>query len=374
MNQKLSTVYKSAFQIGFDHILREAYARGASDIHIEPLEHLTQVRLRIDGILSELPPAVIEPEYRARLHEQAKKLSRFDLGKSGVPQDSRFSHAELPLNFRGSLIPTLHGEKIVLRLLEKNKEFNLEKYSLPQIAKEKLLSALGQSSGLVIVSGPTGSGKSTLLYSALSSIDRATQNVHTLEDPIEYTLGGLSQTEVSTNGPVTFSNGLRALLRQDPDVIYVGEVRDEETAHAVMHAAKTGHLVLTTIHANSAKEILSRLVSLGIKPQDLKSVIEFASAQRLVPRNCPHCLYDDAKGRVKIKEHFALDIDVKTSKGCEACKHTGIKGRVMLFEFIAKEHSEDQKKKLTTFGTLKQDAIHFLTEGFINADSACSYI
>ena len=144
--------YKSAFQIGFDHILREAHKRGASDIHIEPLEHLTQVRIRIDGILHEMPPAVIEPEYRARLQEQAKKICGFDLGKSGVPQDSRFSHKELPVNFRSSLIPTLYGEKIVLRLLERNKVFSLDSYPLPEIAKQKIRHALNLSSGLVIVS------------------------------------------------------------------------------------------------------------------------------------------------------------------------------------------------------------------------------
>lgn len=366
--------YKSAFQIGFDHILREAFKRGASDIHIEPLEHMTQIRIRVDGILHDMPPAVIEPEYRARLQEQAKKICGFDLGKSGVPQDSRFAHRELPVNFRSSLIPTLYGEKIVLRLLERNKAFSLDSYPLPEIAKQKLRHALNLSSGLVIVSGPTGSGKSTLLYSALASVDRATQNVHSLEDPIEYTLNGLNQTEVSTNGSVTFASGLRSLLRQDPDVIYLGEVRDEETAHAAMHAAKTGHLVLTTIHANSAREIFSRLTGLGVKPEDVKATMAFASAQRLVPKICPYCAMDDPVGAEKVQKYLALTLPVKISPGCAECNQTGVKGRLLIFEFITKEINEaTNKKSLVSYGSLRESVTQLLKEGTINADSALSY-
>lgn len=371
--QKVEQHFKSAFQIGFDHILHEAFKRGASDIHIEPQEHMTQIRIRIDGALYDMPPAVIEPEYRARLQGQAKKICGFDLGKSGVPQDSRFSHKELPVNFRSSLIPTLYGEKIVLRLLERNKPFSLDTYPLPEIAKEKLKKALNLSSGLVIVSGPTGSGKSTLLYSALASLDRATQNVHSLEDPIEYTLQGLNQTEVSTNGDVTFATGLRSLLRQDPDVIYLGEVRDEETAHAAIHAAKTGHLVLTTVHANSAREIFSRLSGLGVKPIDIKATMAFASAQRLVPKICQHCAMEDPNGSDKIRNALSLEILTKASPGCAQCNNTGIKGRVLIFEFIYKETKESNKKSLISYGSLRSSVIQLLKEGTINADSALSF-
>lgn len=363
--------YKSAFQIGLDHILREAFRRGASDIHIEPQEHLTQIRIRIDGVLHELPPAIIAPEYRIRLAEQAKKICGFDLGKMGKPQDARFSHADIPVNFRSSLIPTLYGEKIVLRLLERNKAFSLDSYPLPSLAREKLTNALGLSSGLVIVSGPTGSGKSTLLYSALSSLDRSTQNIHTLEDPIEYTLPGLNQTEMTSD--VTFVGALRSLMRQDPDVIYVGEVRDEETAGAVINAAKTGHLVLTTIHANSAKEILSRLVGLGVKQEDIKATLAFASAQRLVPKNCPHCARGDPESKEKLLKLFTFEGESKTSPGCEQCNFTGIKGRSLLFEFLTKETNEQNKKVFTSYGNLRQNVIQLLNEGIINAENACSF-
>lgn len=371
LKPEISGAYRSAFQIGFDSILREAFKRGASDIHIEPQEHATQIRIRIDGILTEMPPSVVEPEYRARLQEQAKKICGFDLGRMGVPQDARFAHPELPVNFRSSLIPTLYGEKIVLRLLERNKTFSLSSYPLPQFAKDKLKTALGLSSGLVIVSGPTGSGKSTLLYSALSDIDRTTQNVHTLEDPIEYTLPGLNQTEAS--GPVTFAAGLRSLLRQDPDVIYVGEVRDEETARAVINAAKTGHRVLTTIHANGAREILSRLIGLGIKQEDVKATIAFASAQRLVPKNCQHCARGDPDSQEKIKKIFSIELLPTVSPGCDSCNFTGVKGRLLLFEFLNKETNEQGKKHFVSYGALRTDVITLLKEGLINAENACSF-
>lgn len=363
--------YKSAFCIGFDSILKEAFLRGASDIHIEPQEQLTQFRIRVDGILLDLAPAIVEPEYRKRLQEQAKKICGFDLGISGVPQDARFSHPELPVNFRSSLIPTIYGEKIVLRLLERNKAFSLETYPLPPFAKDKLKAALGLSSGLIIVSGPTGSGKSTMLYSALSSIDRTTQNIHTLEDPVEYTLPGLSQSEITRD--MSFAKGLRSLMRQDPDVIYVGEVRDEETAQSVINAAKTGHLVLTTIHANSAREILSRLVGLGVKTEDIRSSLAFASAQRLVPKNCPHCARGDPDSSEKIKGTFGIDTLPQFSPGCESCNFTGIKGRTLLFEFISKETNDKNKKSLVSYGSLRETVITQLKEGVISAENALAF-
>jgi type II secretory ATPase GspE/PulE/Tfp pilus assembly ATPase PilB-like protein len=358
---------KNPFQEYFIEILRRAYSEGASDIHIEPFEDEILIRIRVDGILR-----IIKKEsdlsYIARLCEVIKKLCAFDMGVSGLPQDQRFRVPTLEeLDFRASLCPTMYGEKIVLRLLERNKPFSLETYPLRDDAKRDLYRALGKWQGLIIVSGPTGSGKSTLLYSALGVIDRVQNNVHTIEDPIEYTLPYLNQTQVK-HGTLSFAHVLRSLMRQDPDVILIGEIRDEETAEAAMHAASTGHLVLSTVHANSAAEIADKLAGLGVKKEVFSSNLLFASAQRLVPTLCKSCVQEDGPESEYYSETMGTNASIKFAQGCSQCAD-GYKGRAMVFEWITSERSAGSYE-LKAHGSLTDDAKKLLLEGKIDAKTA----
>jgi type II secretory ATPase GspE/PulE/Tfp pilus assembly ATPase PilB-like protein len=226
-----------------------AFIHGASDIHVEPQKEGITVRLRIDGQLRIIHR--VEECNATLFAEQTKHLFGFNMAIAGVPQDTSWSHPEEPVDCRCNLIPVKYGEKICLRLLERGKNFSLPSYPLDLGAKEDLLRLIKKKAGLIIVSGPTGSGKSTLLYSILGSLDRDQLNIMTVEDPVEYELRGLNQTPINRKKGFGFAEALRALMRQDPDVIMVGEIRDQETAQAAIHAASTGHLVLTTVHAPS---------------------------------------------------------------------------------------------------------------------------
>jgi len=264
----------------------------------------------------------------------------------------------------------MYGEKIVLRLLEQNKEFNLHAYQLREDAKRDLFLALSKWQGLIIVSGPTGSGKSTLLYSALGVIDRIENNVHTIEDPIEYSLPNLNQTQI-VKGTMGFADVIRSLLRQDPDVILVGEIRDEETARAAIHAASTGHLVLTTVHANSANEIMERMEGLGIRKELLMANMLFSSAQRLVPKVCQHCIEEDPDSQDLVQAIYGERLMPKKGRGCEKC-NGGIKGRVLFFEWITRERSPDDGRFVTVaHDSIHKQALHYLREGLIDATAAC---
>lgn len=368
----------SAFELNFNAVLKLATQKNASDLHIEPFEKEIRIRARIDGVLTILQK-ITEKKYFERFLMQAKRLCGFDMSKNLEPQDSRFQSSEVQFDLRASLIPTLFGEKIVLRFLERNKQFSLENYPMPDIAKSHLKQVLEKWQGLILVTGPTGSGKTTLLYSALSAIDRVENNIHTLEDPIEYVLEGVAQTQVSKSS-IPFSKALTQLMRQDPDCILVGEIRDEETAETVIHAVTTGHLVFSTVHANSAFESIQRLESFGIRRDLIESNLLFSSAQRLVPKNCSACLTDDLESKQLVKSAFDdEDLISQKSAGCAKCFDTGVDGRVLLFEHLFKQRSSDstnqknQSHTLTQFGSLRDCAYEYLKKGVINAQNACAF-
>jgi type II secretory ATPase GspE/PulE/Tfp pilus assembly ATPase PilB-like protein len=354
----------------FEHVLAEAWSAQASDIHIEPFGNSLTIKARIDSVLRVLKTEN-DPVFVSRLTEVVKRICGFDMGLAGVPQDQRFAPEGFDFDCRASLCPTMHGEKIVLRLLQRNKTFDLEAYALPEAAKRDLLAALHKWQGLIVVSGPTGSGKSTLLYSALGVIDRVANNTHTIEDPIEYALPHLNQTQ-TVRGKLGFADVIRALLRQDPDVILVGEVRDAETAETALHAASTGHLVLTTVHANSAAEIVDRLVVLGVSRELVIANLLFASAQRLVPRLCPACAVDDEPARDRVRATFHVDLLPKRAAGCSTCRG-GVKGRVLLFEWLTRER-EGERYALVQRDDIAAQAAEYLRKGVIDADSACGLL
>lgn len=364
----MSAQHTNAYDAGFQAILDKAYSEEASDIHIEPLRDELVVRIRVDGVLHKIQ-SITDERFRARFLEIAKRTCRFDMGVIGAPQDKRFSTEFPPLDYRAALIPLLEGESIVLRLLERNRDFSLESYRMREDAKVDLASALTKRDGLIIVSGPTGSGKSTLLYSAMSALDRASLKVCTLEDPVEYRLSGVTQSEVDASKGRTFGTLLRALMRGDPDVILVGEIRDEETAEAAIHAAKTGHLVLSTVHASSVDEIEARLGGLGVSRELYQASLRFASAQRLVPKQCPHCRVPDPERLALVQAVFGeVDFVPQKATGCDNCQGRGIAGRVLLFEWQHKT-----RDGLSSRGGLQAEALASLRKGDIHATVAAGY-
>lgn len=354
---------ENPFEISFQEILSTAAYLGASDLHIEPFSGSLRIRARVDGMLRVIQEITI-PRFAERLLREIKRTCQFDMGKLAEPQDSRFSPDYLTYDIRASLIPTLHGEKIVLRLLERGKRFSLTDYPLGDDAKRHLRSALAENQGLILVSGPTGSGKTTLLYSALSETNPLENNIHTLEDPVEYTLRSVVQTPI---GNISFSAALAALMRQDPDVILIGEIRDEATAKAALQAASTGHLVLSTVHANSARESIDRLTELGLDYNRVQDLLLFASAQRLIPRNCPSCKVPDLAASVFQSSSFFEDFTPMRGVGCDACGYTGIKGRELLFEFLVQN---GPRKILEQHGSIRESLTNAFRDGVINASNA----
>lgn len=365
---------RSPFEDKWIDIIKTAIVMGASDIHIEPCEDRLCVRARVDGVLR-VTDETLDEKFRERFFMQAKRACGFDMGLCAVPQDSRFTARELGFDFRASLIPTLHGEKIVLRLLERNKAFSLETYPLPWEARLELQWALSRWQGLILVTGPTGSGKTTLLYSALASLDRKTNNVHSLEEPVEYQLEGLNQTPVTER--LRFAQGVATLMRQDPDVILIGEIRDPETAQAAVHAANTGHLVLSTLHANSAQESLTRLEGLGVDPQSLREYLLFASAQRLVPKLCTACKEPDPDAVSAITAEnpvpFSKAFSPMKARGCGKCNESGIEGRALLFEALVQESGDSPTPNFRRLGSLRTSAMELLKEGKIDVQTACAF-
>lgn len=361
----------SPFYEYFNFVLREAAAVGASDVHIEPFNDALVVKLRVDSVLRVLKQET-NPVFVTRLKEVLKRACNFNMGVAGVPQDCRFAPDGFDFDCRASLCPTMHGEKIVLRLLKRSQKFDLDTYPLAEVPKHHLKAALGMWQGIIMTSGPTGSGKSTLLYSALGTIDRIENNVHTIEDPIEYALPNLNQTQVA-RGSVSFADVIRSLMRQDPDVILVGEVRDHETAEAAVHAASTGHLVLTTVHANSARGILERMEGLGVSRALLEANLLFASAQRLVPRLCDRCAEPDPDARDRVRAAFGVEVVPKRARGCSECRG-GVKGRVLLFEWMTREKGADDRNVLKQHDTIKAQAATNLEKGLIDANSACGLL
>ncbi len=322
-----------------DLIARSAVRASASDIHIEPSERNLLVRHRLDGLLKEvmdLPKWVHEG-----LIARVKIMAGLDIAERRLPQDGRIRlqmEDGQPVDFRVSTLRTLHGEKIVLRLLDHQKGVpSLEQLGFSNAALEDLRQFLRFQHGMILVVGPTGSGKTTTLCSALTSLRSEKTNVVTIEDPIEYQLPGINQTQVSDKVKLTFASALRSILRQDPDVILVGEVRDQETARIAMQAAQTGHLVLTTLHTDDAPSAVTRLVDIGIEPYIVASATIGIVAQRLVRRLCSNCRSPCALPPEMLRSLRVTDaegLDFHRGVGCDLCHHTGYRGRLGIYEVM----------------------------------------
>lgn len=319
-------------------LLTEAIRENASDIHLEPFENRLLIRFRIDGVLREMlqPNRVLAPLLISRI----KVMANLDIAEKRLPQDGRFSVriAGHPVDVRVSTIPAASGERIVLRLLDKQAgRLDLEQLGMVEEMLAKVDRLIHRPNGIILVTGPTGSGKTTSLYAALSRLNEASRNIMTVEDPIEYYLDGIGQTQVNTKVDMTFARGLRAILRQDPDVVMVGEIRDRETAEIAVQASLTGHLVFSTLHTNTAIGTITRLRDMGIEPFLLSSTVSGILSQRLVRLLCRDCRESYPATPAECRE---LGVSVKSppiiyrAKGCEACHDQGYLGRTGLYEFV----------------------------------------
>ena len=318
-----------------NHTLQQAINQRASDIHIEPMEHACQIRLRIDGVLCPQPP--LAAELANLLSARLKVLGNLDIAERRLPQDGQFTIelANEPVSFRIATLPCSGGEKIVLRLLHQVPQA-LEPKALGMNAEQLACfnAVLHQPQGLILVTGPTGSGKTVTLYSPLQSRNTPDVNICSVEDPIEIPLAGLNQTQINPRAGLTFQNVLRALLRQDPDIIMVGEIRDGETAGIAINAAQTGHLVLSTLHTNSTTETLIRLEQMGVARWMISSALTMVIAQRLVRRLCPHCRRETRDQAQLPRSVWPRPLPRWQPTGCDRCYH-GFYGRVAIFEVLA---------------------------------------
>ncbi|MBP1749064.1 MAG: epsE [Deltaproteobacteria bacterium] len=317
-------------------LLAQALADSASDIHVEPAKNTMRVRMRVDGRLRDVP----SPDKKMFLPivSRIKILAGIDIAKTRTPQDGRFNIRESSreVGVRVSTFPTIHGEKVVLRLLDKSTAlYGIDNLGFLKDDKEKIKSVLKRPYGFILSTGPTGSGKSTTLYAILNFINSVEKNIITIEDPVEYTLDGLAQAQVNPRAGLTFETGLRSILRQDPDVIMVGEIRDRETANIAIHSALTGHLVLSTLHTNDAASAITRLVEMGIEPFLVTSSVTCVIGQRLLRKICPECkeAYYPAPS---VHKTFQIreDVLLYRGKGCPACKYKGFRGRTGVYEVL----------------------------------------
>jgi len=323
-------------------ILTDAIKKGASDIHIEPYEKLFRVRYRIDGVLHEVmkPPIKLKNAIASRI----KIMSSLNIAERRLPQDGRIKlklGKNREMDYRVSVLPTLFGEKVVMRLLDKsNLQLDMTKLGFEEDALKNFLDAIHQPWGMVLVTGPTGSGKTTTLYSALSDLNKTADNISTAEDPVEFNLMGINQVQMHEEIGLNFAAALRSFLRQDPDIIMVGEIRDYETAEIAIKAALTGHLVLSTLHTNDAPSTVNRLLNMGIEPFLVASSTNLILAQRLARKICAEC-----REKIEIAPNVIADLAVDdkdsikdmtfyTGKGCSVCNGTGFKGRIALYEVM----------------------------------------
>jgi general secretion pathway protein E len=320
-------------------LISEAIGQGASDIHIEPYEQSLVVRLRIDGVLREVLQAPARA--KARLVSRIKVMARLDIAEKRLPQDGRVSLSlgGRNVDVRVSTLPSRYGERVVMRLLDKDQGLrSLDQLGMGPEILTPFKAALAQPNGIILVTGPTGSGKTTTLYAALNILNDRTRNILTVEDPIEYAIDGIGQTQVNPKIGMTFAAGLRAILRQDPDVVMVGEIRDAETAQVAVQASLTGHLVFSTVHTNDAVAAITRLRDMGVEPYLLASTVRAIVAQRLVRRLCPACKRPTPIGPQEEAMFAATGLGrpvVFEGVGCPQCNGSGYVGRVGLYEFVA---------------------------------------
>ncbi len=323
-------------------MLLDAIRTGASDVHFEPYEHTYRVRFRKDGVLKEVstPPVNITQRITARL----KVMSGMDIAEKRVPQDGRI---KLPvsdtkvIDFRANTLPTLWGEKVALRILDSSKaKLHIDTLGFTEKQKNAYLNAIKKPQGLVLVTGPTGAGKTVSLYTGLNILNQPTVNISTVEDPVEITLPGINQVNVLTKQGMTFASALRAFLRQDPDIIMVGEIRDLETAEIAIKAAQTGHMVLSTLHTNDVPQTITRLANMGVPAYNIAASVELIMAQRLVRRLCHHCKIRDRSWtpeqlvELGFSENDADEVKVYAPKGCDRCGGQGYRGRIGIYQVV----------------------------------------
>ena len=374
-------------------LLWQAAKDEASDVHIDPTPRETIVRYRIDGVLQQV--TVFPRQVHVTVINRIKVMSRLDIAQKGLPQDGRSMVliAGRKIDIRVSTIPTVHGEKIVMRLLfQEEKLMQLRQLGLAKYILQPYQNMVNSSGGIILVTGPTGSGKTTTLYASLAEIDNEARNIITIEDPVEYKLSGYSQIEVKPKVGLTFANALRSVLRQDPDVIMVGEMRDTETAQIAIQSALTGHLVFSTVHTNSAPATITRLIDMGIEPFLVSSSIIGVLAQRLVRRICPDCRksyqpHPEQLRELGIKEvsFRKLDRQFFRGDGCDNCRQTGYRGRIGIHELlvmsegvkntILESSDSDTIKKQglkEKMITLRRDGVNKILHGFTTAEEILS--
>ena len=372
-------------------ILAEAVQRNASDIHVEAYERKSRVRLRIDGVLQEI--VQIPLDMKRAVIARFKIMGRMDIAESRIPQDGRIKIkiAGKDVDFRVNTLPTLFGEKVVLRMLSKgNLQLDLVKLGFEAQQLEVFRKGINSPNGMVLVTGPTGSGKTTTLYSALIELNQSSDNLSTAEDPIEYNFEGINQTQVHKEIGLTFANVLRALLRQDPDTILVGEIRDYETAEVAIQAALTGHLVLSTLHTNDAVSTITRLMNMGVEPFLVSSAVNTIVAQRLLRTICSKCkeerpLPPEKLIELGVPKAEASQMKSFKGKGCSQCNQTGYKGRVAIYEVfdvsttiksmvLSGATVLELKKQAVNEGmkTLRQSALSKVSEGRTTLEEALS--
>ncbi|MCB1213984.1 MAG: type II/IV secretion system protein [Deltaproteobacteria bacterium] len=345
-------------------IVANAFYEKASDVHIEPFEEQVRVRFRIDGLLEEkflLPKSILEP-----LVSRVKILSGMNIAEKRSPQDGRFSVSikNQPLDCRTSSYPTVHGEKIVLRLLVKKSLVRLEQLGMNESHRKLFRQGLLKPHGLILVTGPTGSGKSTSLYSGLQLLNSIDRNIVSIEDPVENRLQGVNQAQLNNKAKMTFASALKSMMRQDPDVIMVGEIRDKETAEMCIRAALTGHLVLSTLHTNTALGAVSRLANIGIPPFLISSSLVSVLGQRLVRRICESCKEIQQGEDVEDPRIIGLEqgTPIYRGKGCDRCRGTGFEGRLGLFDLVY--FSPNLKQKIEENAKAETLAEEALKEGW----------
>lgn len=366
-------------------VFMQALKEGASDIHVEPFENRSLVRFRVDGVLKDVfePPRALH----AALASRIKVMAELDIAEKRLPQDGRIALklGGRPIDVRVSTLPTGHGERVVMRLLVKDGErLSLERLGMAEDTLAAMDALIHEPHGILLVTGPTGSGKSTTLYAALSRLDHTELNIMTVEDPIEYDLDGVGQTQVNPKVDMDFARALRAILRQDPDVVLIGEIRDLETARIAVQASLTGHLVMATLHTNDAASAVTRLVDMGVEPFLLGSSLIGVLAQRLVRRLCPECRVAYTP---TAQEWASLDARASSlqtgwarrayrASGCPACNQTGYRGRAGIYELLvvddqlrqlihdgAGEHAVRAYAQSNGLRALRSDAVRWLESG-----------
>lgn len=377
VNQKEVKVNTSADFL--DKIIQEANHLGSSDIHIEIYDEIARVRIRIDGHLIERYK--IDKEEYPELINKIKIRSNLDISEKRLPQDGRIQYQDFDI--RVSILPTLYGEKVVMRILGHDaSSISIDQLGMNGLEKENYLEGIKKPNGIILISGPTGSGKTTTLYATLKLLNEEKRNIVTVEDPIEYTLDGVNQVQLKENIGLTFASALRSFLRQDPDVIMLGEIRDAETAQMAIRAALTGHLVLSTIHTNSAWGTISRLIDMGVPSFLVANTINSSVAQRLVRKLCDSCKTEQklqVKDLPKSMESSKAPENHFVSVGCDECHYTGYKGRQALYEIIpidfelatriknndlrVENYLTEQKVK-----SLAEGALKLLTEGITSLE------